>query len=248
MSGAGMSGGVNIGECPDGGARGTDGRLPFNDGPLVVPWSTGFEDGFCGYEDGAGFCFADPDSTRRVVTSPVHSGAFAAAFEMPANGASGSRQTRCIREGELPAEAYYGAWYYVPSDLTAAHSWNLFHFQGGEAGQFLSGLWDVSMDDGSGVLTAFIFDAVNKRRYDQTAAIPIPKDRWFQLEFYLKRAPDTSGELALYQDGQEVIRRAGIITDDSPFGQWYVGSFAGALAPIPSTSSVYVDDVSVRLP
>jgi hypothetical protein len=248
MSGGGMIGSAgDSAVCPQGGAVDMPGGGPY-DGPLRAPWSTGFEGGFCDYNDGTGFCYSDPDSAFRVVTSPVHSGAYAAAFDMPASDATGARQTRCVREGVLPAEAYYGAWYYVPSDLSAAHDWNLFHFQGGEAGQFLHGLWDVSMDDAPGALTAYIFDAVNNRHYDAPASMPIPKDRWFQLEFYLKRATDLTGEVALYQDGQEVIRRAGIITDDSAFGQWYVGNYAGALASIPPTSSVYVDDVTVRLP
>jgi hypothetical protein len=248
-AGGGMSdaGAPDIGECSDDTGIGGDGVL--DDGQLPAPWSTSFEAGFCDYNDGAGFCYADPDSSFRVVTSPVHTGEFAAAFEMRAAGsAPGGRQTRCVREGVLPAEAYYGAWYYIPSDLTAAHDWNLFHFQGGDRGSFLHILWDVSMDDSSGALTAYIFDAVNNRHYDPAAPTPIPLDRWFQLEFYLKRATDTTGEVALYQDGQEIIRRAGIITDDSAFGQWYVGNFAGALASIPPTSSVYVDDVTVRLP
>lgn len=248
VSGAGgeMSGGGVGGDelCPEGGANGN------GEGPLPVPWRTGFEAGFCNYDDEAGFCYSDSDSGYRLVTSPVHNGTFAAAFEMSPSSSSGERQTRCVREGVLPIEAYYSAWYYVPSDLPSAHDWNLFHFAGGRPGTLLHGLWDVSMDDSAGRgLAVFIYGAVGTNgHFGQADPKPIPKDRWFQLEFYLKRAADATGEVALYQDGEELIRRANIVTDDSPFGQWYVGNYTGALDDTPATVSVYVDDVTIRLP
>lgn len=241
-----MSGGGAGGDelCPAGGANGS------SEGPLPVPWKTGFEAGFCNFDDEYGFCYSDPDSGYRLVTSPVHNGAFAAAFDMSPSSRGGERQTRCVREGVLPIEAYYSAWYYVPSDLPSAHDWNLFHFAGGKPGTLLHGLWDVSMDDSAGNgLAVYIYGAVKSNgHFGQADSKPIPKDRWFQLEFYLKRAADATGEVALYQDGEELIRRASIVTDDSPFGEWYVGNYAGSLDDTSSTVSVYVDDVTIRLP
>jgi Polysaccharide lyase len=221
----------------------------FNEGPLPAPWQTSFDDGFCGYKYRAGFCYSDPDSSYRLVTEPVHTGPFAAAFDMNPSEATGARQVRCVREGVLPSEAYYGAWYYVPSDLSAAaHSWNLFHFQGGVSGQRLDGLWDVSMDDSSGVLAAYVANLMGGEPHARATPKPIPINRWFHLEFYLKSAPDTTGEVALYQDGEELLRVTGVITNDTPFTQWYVGNWTGTIAPNSPTYSLYVDDVSVRLP
>ena len=62
--------------------------------------------------------------------------------------------------------------------------------------------------------------------------------------FYLKRAKDKTGEVALYQEGSQVVDFANLITDDTDWGQWLVGNYAGALAPPEST--VYVDDVTIR--
>ena len=73
---------------------------------------------------------------------------------------------------------------------------------------------------------------------------PIPIARWFQLEFYLKRAKDKTGEVALYQDGSRVVDVANLITDDTDWCQWYVGNLASALDPPQST--VYVDDLTIR--
>jgi hypothetical protein len=231
-------------------ATGRNAKGVFNEGPMPAPWQTSFDDGFCGYEDQAGFCYSTPNSSFRLVTSPVHTGSLAAAFDIEAGDAIGARHARCVREGALPGEAYYGAWYYVPSALSGAHDWNLFHFQGGEAGQRLDGLWDVSMDDRDGPLTAFVLDMIvpGNERHDPTSPRPIPLDRWFQLEFYIRSAPDATGAVALYQDGEELIRVDGLITNGTPFSQWYVGNFTGSIAPNSPTSSVYVDDVSVRLP
>lgn len=229
------------------GARSLNQNGVFNDGPLPAPWKTSFEDGFCGYKSQAGFCYADDDSEYRVVTSPVHSGPFAAAFDFHPTDKAGARQVRCVREGVLVDEGYYGAWYYVPSKLRGSDSWNLFHFQGGPPGKQLHGLWDVSMDRRSGELAVYVENWLDDARYDAATPVPIPFDRWFQLEFYLKRSADPTGEVALFQDGVELLRQTDLITDDSPFAQWYVGNWAGSVTPT-STITLYVDDVSVRLP
>lgn len=223
-------------------------RGVFNEGPLPAPWQTSFDDGFCSYQYQAGFCYADASSSYRLVTSPAHTGPFAAAFDLEGGDGMGARQTRCVREGVLPDEAYYGAWYYVPSELSGARDWNLFHFQGGEPGQRLGGLWDVSLAERDGSLGASVLDLRTNDRHDPAPARPIPLDRWFQLEFYLRSAPDTTGVVALYQDGEELVRVADVITNDTPFSQWYVGNYAGTIAANSPTSTVYVDDVTVRLP
>ena len=216
--------------------------------PVPAPWETGFEDGFCSYKEGAGFCYNDPSSVYELVKTPVHSGMFAAGFELRTNGASGIRQTRCVRSGVLPEEAFYEAWYYVPSGISAVRQFNLFHFRGGPPGAMFQGLWDVSVDGPNGEeLTPYVLDIVRTRRYDPEASQPIPLDRWFKLTFYLKRAADTTGEVALFLDGTELVRVPNVITDDTPSQQWYVGSYSNNVAPS-STVTVFVDDVSIRLP
>lgn len=241
-------GGLDVDCSNQAGAPGLNEHGVYNDGPLPVPWQTSFDDGFCSYEHLAGFCYADPDSEYRIVTSPVHSGPFAAAFEFRPTDRPGERQARCVREGVLADEAYYGAWYYVPSSASGARTWNLFHFRGGLPGQELHGLWDVSMEERSGALAVYVLDLMNGERHAPAEALPIPLDRWFQLEFYLKRSAEPTGAIALFQDGTELVRETDLITDDSRFGQWYVGNWKSSLTFATSTITVYVDDVTVRLP
>lgn len=182
------------------------------------------------------------------MTSPVRSGPFAAALDFHPTDRAGERQARCVREGVLVEETYYSAWYLVLSSLNGARNWNLFHFQDGSPCEPLHGLWDVSLDDDSGELSVYVLNLMNGQRYAPATPIPIAFDRWFQLEFYLKRSANQAGEVALLQDGAELIRETDLTTDDTLFAQWYVGNWASTLTRATSTTTVYVDDVTVRLP
>ena len=125
---------------------------------------------------------------------------------MTADPTRNGSQARCFREGALPRDAVYGAWFYVPSLADNTGNWNLMHFQGG-APDALHGLWDVSLDnadDGSLFLYIFDFSGHRDRRAPADAAPPVPIASWFHVEFRLRRAPDATGEVALYQDGSLV--------------------------------------------
>ena len=41
------------------------------------------------------------------------------------------------------------------------------------------------------------------------------------------------------------VHLTGLVTDDTDWGQWYVGNLADAL--VPPASTVYVDDVTISL-
>jgi len=107
------------------------------------------------------------------------------------------------------------------------------------------GLWDVSLArraDGS--FHVYAYDFLRTQTRDETSGVPVPIGGWFQLEVYLKRATDATGQFDVYQDGELVLSVKGLETDDSDFGQWYVGNLADSLTPAEST--LYVDDVSIR--
>lgn len=227
--------------CPLAGDAGAVATSPLD--PIAVPWSTGFEQGFCDYTRAAGFCFADDPSSYTLVTSPVHSGKFAVAFQVrgvPNNPG----QTRCVHQGEFPREAYYSAWYFVPAPAVNSGNWNLFHFLGGQPGSS-HGLWDVSLASATnGELSLYVFDFLGLGIRGRGESPPIPIGAWFQIEVYWRRAADATGEFAVYQDGQRILQLADVRTDDTTWGQWYVGNLATDL--MPPSSTLYVDDVTVR--
>ncbi len=221
---------------------GTPSLVPEPTAPVTTPWSSGFENRFCDYTELAGFCYSDAGATPLLVSSPVHSGRYAAAFTVQSD-AAGVSQTRCVRQGTLPAAAYYGAWYYIPEPTTTTGNWNLFHFRTGEGPFRTRGMLDVSLITAGPGLKLAVYGLNYVRLGESGTSLPVPFGTWFQVQLFVKRAADMTGEVALYQDGQEIFDVRNLVTDDSTFGQWYVGNLADALTP--SASTLYVDDVTI---
>lgn len=214
------------------------------DHDISVPWSTSFEAEFCAYDRAGGFCYADPAASFETVEAPVHTGRHAAAFSIATVTAEDGDQTRCVNQGRLPLEATYGAWFYLPTNVSAAKNWNLIHFQGGVPDNW-HGLWDVSIEASAEGMFLYVFDALNDGvLHKASVSLPLPVATWFHVEFFLRRAADATGSVALYQDGQLLLQLDSVVTDDSNAAQWYLGNLANELTP--SDYTLYVDDVSVR--
>lgn len=231
--------------CTERGAEPTP--TPLQTDPVAVPWSTSFETRFCDYTELAGFCYQAGNASFELVTSPVHSGRYAAAFTVNTEGDVERQQARCVRQGTLPTAAHYGAWYYIPESAeTDGKVWNLLHFQGGaDETERLHNLWDVSIVNGEGgALELVVYSPLARLALRPETPTPIPIGSWFHIEFFLRRAMDNTGEVALYQDGERLVSATDLLTDDSRFGQWYVGNYSDGMSP--PTSTVYVDDVSIR--
>ena len=223
--------------------NGVETEIPDPSEPVALPWSSGFEARFCDYTQLAGFCYTEPLASYSIVSSPVHSGRHAAAFRVRSVGTDGN-QARCVRQGGLPTDAFYSVWFLLPQSATNAAVWNLVHFRGGSPAE-QHGLWDISLVNGKdGQLEAVVYDFLNGTVYRPASPVAVPINAWFHLEFHLKRASDRSGEVALYQDGQRLVEEKNLITDDTDWGQWYVGNFATGLMPPDFT--LYVDDVAIR--
>lgn len=209
---------------------------------IAIPWSTGFEDRFCDYTAPIGYCTAPVQ--YEIVSSPVKDGHYAAAFSVEAVDGGTLQQSRCVRQGILPVQAYYGAWYYLPATATNAHLWNLFHFRGAASPTATpnAGTLDVSLVNGTAGALFMVLHVFNNN-LNQTAPTPIPIGQWFHIEAYLKRSTDATGEAALYQDGMRVADFANVIVDDTNWGEWFVGNLADGLTPPDST--LYVDDITI---
>lgn len=239
-----------VGDWPCGSSSGPSGKAP--DGGVApvqsavgLPWSSGFEDGFCGYAHALGFCYSNPDATFTIVSEPVHSGRRAARFSVTSQPNTDGKQARCVREGVLPSDAIYGAWYFVERSAKNTDNWNLMHFQGGL--DPTHGLWDVSIGNAAdGSLNLYLFDFLRGSVRTPDAPLLVPVGKWFHVQVHLRRAVDATGQVALFQDGSELLNLTGLSTDDSDWGQWYVGNLEDALTPPDST--IYVDDVSIGPP
>lgn len=210
---------------------------------IPVPWSTGFETGFCDFAQ-FGYCYERPGASHVVVSEPVHEGRGAAEFTVTSSPTE--PQARCVLRGTMPRDAVYGAWYYVPALARNTANWNLFHFRSGAPGALpadMHGIWDVSLGNGpDGSLHLYVLGLDGVFRTPDPAP-PIPIGAWFHIQFRLKRAADATGAIALYQDGELLVDEVPAATDDGEFGEWYVGNLATGLTPRAST--IYVDDVSI---
>ena len=210
--------------------------------PVTVPWSTGFEENFCDYLKVAGYCYGDRPYS--VVTEPHRAkGRFVAEFKAIGDD---QHQTRCVRQGVLPESAFYGAWYYIPEPLKKVKVWNLWHFTGAQSPNELGApLWDVTLIAGSqpGTWELLVYDPVARGTYRSREHTLVPFGAWFHIELFLKRAADTSGKIALYQDGALLFEQTNLQSDASKYAQWFVGNFAEG--GIPADSSLYVDDVTI---
>ena len=212
--------------------------------PIELPWVSGFESGFCDFARPLGYCYQRGTASFKLVTSPVHSGTFAAAFTVNSDINAQGTQARCVRQGTLPVHAKYGAWYYVPEVPTVGGFWNLFHFEGQAPGVESRGLWDVQLERGSdGQLRLSVYNFVAQHQIDLPDAPPVPIASWFHVEFYFARASDETGQVTLWQDGQSLLDLTNIITDDRRWGQWFVGNLA--INQTPFLNTVYVDDLTI---
>jgi hypothetical protein len=245
---------VVIGSCSqasaaDAGTAGASG----NQGQISMPWSTGFEDGLCGYHAAGGFCYAHHGASIEIVESPTpQAGKFAAAFTVNAFSADDDvttddrSQARCVRQGVMPRSAYYSAWYRIPAVLGHVDNWNLFHFLGAasEADPDPQALWDISLaDNGKGGLQLSVLN-FRKTQYLPISVDVIPIDKWFRIEMQIVRPAQANGEVTVYQDDVIAAHASDVSPDDTEWGQWYVGNYAKTLEP--SLSTIYVDEIMIR--
>ena len=88
-----------------------------------------------------------------------------------------------------------------------------------------------------------MYDFIRRTKTEASSVPNVPIGSWFRVQLYLRRAADATGEVIVYQDGVEAFHLTDIVTDDTNWGEWYVGNLATNL--VPAGSTVYVDDVEI---
>jgi Polysaccharide lyase len=187
-----------------------------------------------------------PDTLLGISTDVAHSGRYSVKLT---NGAVAMYQDANLwRQDDYPVDAYYSAWFYLPRAYQTTADWSIVQFQvppvdGGAIGQLL----DIdlrSLPDGDLILSVYDHRAAYLRTPTPDPAMPVPIGQWFQIETYYRNAPDDTGEVAIWLDGQlnyDLHR---------PFGAsstvyWTVCSKTYGLSP--AESVIYVDDAAVSL-
>jgi hypothetical protein len=201
-------------------------------------------------QGGKGGTEADlPDTSLAISTDVAHSGRYSVKLT---NGAVSTYEDAHLwRVDAYPVSAYYSAWFYLPRAYQTAADWSIIEFQVPEAptgdASVVGQLLDIdlrSLPDGELILSVYDHRASYLRAATPDPAIPVPIGRWFQIEAYYRNAPDDTGEVAIWLDGQLNYDLHRPFAASSTV-YWTVSSKTYGLSP--AESVIYVDDAAVSL-
>ncbi len=155
-----------------------------------------------------------------------------------------------VRNGSLPNEAYYSAWYYLPQSVSVGRYWVIMKFRFRavpDDATTVGELFDVNLTSpSSGVMSLRLYDHRNGDQPLKVAGkVSSPRvavNAWFQLEALYRAANDSTGQLTLWLDGQKILELPGP-TGPSGWVAWDVVSVASDLTPEPAI--LYVDDCAI---
>jgi len=243
-AGSGGHGGIG----PDGSA-GSAGLGGNGGATAVVLWKSTFEpmDLTEWTSDGDGGYLADPPS---VAADVVHRGKYAAKLTVAPKPLQISTQY-LFREAPSPAEAYYSAWFYLPSTFTIPVGMNylsLFHFNASSTGdgKNLSALWDLNFITESGALVPQLYKYAtgqNTKQSNGQATWTAPRDSWFHVEMLFVKSSTATGHVAVWFDDNLVIDLNKVVTAPNDWLQWNAGMGSDEIDPSPS--SIYMDDAAI---
>jgi hypothetical protein len=151
------------------------------------------------------------------------------------------------REQPSPPEAYYGAWFFIPASLQVGSWLSLHHFgyHRSAAAADTIPLFDFNVypGGGGGELFAHVYDPAAMMNLEQTNPLPVPVARWVHFEIFLRKSPDATGRITIWQDGVQILDLPNMVTAPTDLLQWDVGGGSNDIAPSPA--SVYFDDATI---
>lgn len=151
-----------------------------------------------------------------------------------------------FRQQPSPREAYYGAWFYLPADVSVGRWVSLVHFRGSETGdgRSLDGTWDVNVYRNlAGQVVAHVYNFETETVTEQSfPPVPFPLGSWVHLEVLLRKATNSDGAFWVWQDGRLIVQIDGVPTVANDWAEWDIGGGADDTA-----GTVYVDDATISL-
>jgi hypothetical protein len=215
-------------------------------------WTARFETGdFSEWTSVAGGqveMFPTPPNMIAVTNEQAHHGSYSAALTITAGPDNVQENALLSRAGDLPTEAYYSAWYYLPHSVTVGTFWVLFKFRmrtnpndPTTAGE----LYDMDLATlPSGEMTLQLYNHQSSAVIPLDVTDPVVRvDAWFQLEAFYRAASDTTGRLTYWLDGEQVVDLTGSATSPSSWVEWDACSVGENLTP--ETETIYIDDCAV---
>jgi hypothetical protein len=187
------------------------------------------------------------DAELTVVSSPSpHGGRFTARSAISPTG-RGTSYARLYRWGELPNDAYYKVWMWIPARYTIGQYWNVFEFQGrtdpADPNSYKY-LWSLDLEQASnGDMSWYLYDDLRGRNYPPATPTVAPIGRWFLVEAFMHQATDNSGRVTFWIDGTLLVDVPGVSTVLSAWLSWNVGGAAPDITAQPA--EIFLDDAAI---
>jgi hypothetical protein len=215
-------------------------------------WSARFETGdfseWTGVAGGGAQAFPMPPNMIAVSNAEAHHGTYSAALTITA-GSDGNQENAVLsRAGNLPVEAYYSAWYYLPHSVSVGTFWVIFKFRmrtNPNDASTANELYDMDLATlPSGEMTLQLYDHTTAADIPLGVTDPVvPVEAWFQLEAFYRATNDATGRLTYWLNGQQVVDIAGAPTSQTSWVEWDACSVGEDLTP--QMATLYIDDCAI---
>jgi hypothetical protein len=218
-------------------------------------WTARFESGNFDEWTGVagGSTLTSPSSNELVPSSEqAHHGTFAAKMTMTTPLDPVPAHSSLNRDGNLPDEGYYSAWFFLPQSASLPNApvlqyWAIMRFRARTVATDPNSVFDLYDIDlrslASGEMALRVFDYIPFADAAMVESDPlVPVGRWFQVEAFYRNAPDATGRLSLWLDGRLVADIAKA-TGATGWVGWGVGDMGLGLSP--QTVTLYVDDCAL---
>src|SRR5690554_5292180 len=202
------------------------------------------------YESGQnlGGIYNSGNATAVASTDVARRGQYAARLTINTTD-GGDHGARLHRWGEIRTydTLYFGAWFYFPQRIQVTGGWwNIFQFKSRNSSDTRNDpFWILYVGNRSnGNMYLYLRDWINKVSYSQSVA-DLPVGRWVHIEVYLRQSSNGTGQITVWQDGVEILRRSNITTmyPNTAGNAFGICNYANRLSP--SNVSIYVDDVAI---
>ena len=198
---------------------------------------------------GGGYGAFPPPNNVVVSSEWAHQGKYSAKLTItaPADNPQGYGAS-LVRQGNLPLQAYYSAWYYLPSTVSVGMYWVIMKLRLRTAVDDPTTedeLFDVNLKNlPNGDMSLRLYD--HNLRGDRSLdvadpIVPVGDNEGFQIEA-LYRGDPVDGRLTLWLDGKEILNYQGA-TGPTEWVAWDVVSVGEDLTP--ATALLYVDDCAI---
>jgi hypothetical protein len=211
-----------------------------------IDWRADHEtDDFSQWQDGANDgTFVSSDGALAIVEDPVHSGHYAVRSSI--DTLNNPSCARLYRQNNLPKEAYYSVWFYIPKPYLVGDYWNVFEFQGRtdpSNTNTATPVWSLDLRQQSNdELLWYLWDGAGRQELKPNDPVVAPVGRWFHVEALVRQATDRTGRVAFWIDGEPFIDESGVATVPTNWMSWSVGSVAGHM---PQPAELYIDDAMI---